>query len=786
MSNPYDPYLDPYAAYNSSLNPSTTPPSTSTYTPYESFLDPYYSYEPFLDPYNVAPLVPPAPDGPEPPPQPEPVTPVLPITAGTYGQQLTEVGLLLGLGIITGQLATQLSELLGTEINNEVLITKFFSFWTPGSDYALGQDYLEFSTGREGFDVIIGYDPGQTSLSSPVQIDYTFLASFGADNEPARYVLGDWRTPYYVDNNPLSDGLTDYMFITTLALLNNPNNPPVNSPLINRLQLYGSIDDYYFVPTNISLDLSPLLGSPLVITVQGTEIYYKTGQVVADLIAVVPFRNDVDPYLISQWIDFAGYAPPALADFSGQVSENYLEVESPLVQLGNEGIDLGTATALALDGGLYVAGATSSVLGQPRGNSDNFIARYNQDGSLDWVQQFGSTEFDIITDIASDALGNVYATGWTRGDVVNGVGLAPGVQDNWVAKFDANGNQIWVEQFTIDGYLDRSMSLALDETNGRIYLTGHSNTDGLVDDTAQSGIVPNGNVVTWIASFDATTGAENYRNVFEVAQTSGARGRIDEGFGVAVDNSGNVFAIGWAGESAYDVYHTKFDASGTELWSKSFGTGSNTTQSYAWDVASDGTNAYILGWTQDTLDTFRVQTNPSSTSPLVAKNGYQGGPFDAFVAAYDGSGNELWTWHVGGDGDDGTYLGKIVVGGDYVYATGYTDDFIGTLGGSNAGDYDAWIGKFNKTTGATEWIQQIGSSQLDYATGISVNESGDVFVTGFTEGSLGRANGGASDVWTAKLNSNGLLEDFNGLANSSVTALSDPTAYTPTDSWGWG
>jgi hypothetical protein len=548
----------------------------------------------------------------------------------------------------------------------------------------------------------------------------------------------------------------------------------------------------------VVIDLSVLSPGLPTITIPGTEIYYKSGQVIADLIAVVPFRDDTDPNLISAWIDFEGYLPPELADLNALTSASYQEVSaaffgpiSPLLQLGNEGIDMGAATALAPDGDLYVGGSTSSILGLfPRGGSDNFIARYNDDGSVQWIVQFGSTEFDTLTDIVSDSAGNVYATGWTRGDVETGFGLAPGIQDNWVAKFDANGNQLWVEQFTIDGYLDRSMSIALDETNGKVYLTGHSNTDGLVDDTNQAGIDPNGDVVTWIASFDATTGAENYRNVFEVAQTSNARGRIDEGFGVAVDGSGNVFSTGWAGDISYDVYLTKFDPTGAELWTKSFGTGDGITQSYAWDVASDGTNAYILGWTQDTLDTFRDQIPPTdefggnATQLFTPDNPYRGGTFDAFIASYDASGNERWTWHIGGAGDDGTYLGKIAVAGDYIYATGYTNGFIGTLGGSNAGDYDAWIGKFNKDTGVTAWIQQIGSTKLDYATGISV-DGDDIFVTGFTEGSLGRFNGGASDVWVAKLNQAGALESFNASANAATTPITGleslGSSYSPYD-----
>ncbi|UAJ73690.1 hypothetical protein IQE94_05240 [Synechocystis sp. PCC 7339] len=126
---------------------------------------------------------------------------LLPEAAGTYGTTLGQLAFGLAGGILTGALAAELSAQLGIEINNEALITKFISFWTPGSDYAFGQDSIEFIQGREGFDTIIGYDPGLNSALTPVQIDFTFAGPplgnpLASVNEPARYVLGDWRKPY--------------------------------------------------------------------------------------------------------------------------------------------------------------------------------------------------------------------------------------------------------------------------------------------------------------------------------------------------------------------------------------------------------------------------------------------------------------------------------------------------------------------------------------------------------------------------------------------------------------
>lgn len=84
------------------------------------------------------------------------------------------------------------------------------------------------------------------------------------------------------------------------------------------------------------------------------------------------------------------------------------------------------------------------------GNADVFFAKLDGDGNYLWAKSLGSTANDEGNGITYDASGNVYITGGCR--AVMTFTNAPTVQtitpmnaeDGFVAKYDANGNFLWV------------------------------------------------------------------------------------------------------------------------------------------------------------------------------------------------------------------------------------------------------------------------------------------------------------------------------------------------------
>ena len=89
-----------------------------------------------------------------------------------------------------------------------------------------------------------------------------------------------------------------------------------------------------------------------------------------------------------------------------------------------------------------------------------------------------------------------------------------------------------------------------------------------------------------------------------------------------------------------------------------------------------------------------------------------------------------------------------------LYVSGYTYN---SLGEPKAGGYtDAFLSKYD-SQGNSLWILQIGSSGSDIARGVSVDSMGNVYISGRTTGSLGGPNAGSGDVFLSKYDSAGNL-----------------------------
>lgn len=114
-------------------------------------------------------------------------------------------------------------------------------------------------------------------------------------------------------------------------------------------------------------------------------------------------------------------------------------------QFGTENDDCGMVLAIDTSGNLYVAGMTSGTFpGQTSsGAQDVFLAKFNPAGCQLWVRQFGTSRHDFGNGVAVDTWGNIYVSGFTQGGTFPGqVNL--GGEDAFLAKYDSNGNQIWI------------------------------------------------------------------------------------------------------------------------------------------------------------------------------------------------------------------------------------------------------------------------------------------------------------------------------------------------------
>jgi len=130
---------------------------------------------------------------------------------------------------------------------------------------------------------------------------------------------------------------------------------------------------------------------------------------------------------------------------------NFLWVE----QAGGTDIDIGRAIATDGSGNSIVTGEFSgtATFGDTTltsdGSNDIFIAKYDGDGNFLWVEQAGGTDIDIGRAIATDGSGNSIVTGEFRGTATFGDTTLTSVGssfDIFIAKYDGDGNFLWVVQ----------------------------------------------------------------------------------------------------------------------------------------------------------------------------------------------------------------------------------------------------------------------------------------------------------------------------------------------------
>lgn len=111
------------------------------------------------------------------------------------------------------------------------------------------------------------------------------------------------------------------------------------------------------------------------------------------------------------------------------------------------------------------------------GAGDAFLAKYTSSGQAVWVKSIGGPDADRGTSLAVDAAQNVYLTGHFEGTAIFEPGTVPvtltsnGDADIFLAKYDADGDQVWVHGFGADR-ADFGVALALDQSEAFLYLTG--------------------------------------------------------------------------------------------------------------------------------------------------------------------------------------------------------------------------------------------------------------------------------------------------------------------------
>jgi Ca2+-binding RTX toxin-like protein len=601
-----------------------------------------------------------------------------------------------------------------------------FAILTPATDLVTaGDEEVVALFGRPGNDTFYGFVQPSTSTTPQLDIDIffgdseisiieDFFATLAGNPAPGgvdRYVLGDREKTFFTNN-----GYEDFGLI-----LNYNRNEDI-------IQLNGAPSDYSF----ISL---PLLGT-FIFELSDTSPFFFDGDLVGIVAGVFGLFAD-DPS-----IQYVGSTPPI-----GPVEPFVRQLRTPSVEI---------AASVAADttGNVYATGVTGGSLeGTNDGSFDIWVAKYDSNGQQLFINQFGSSEADEAQDITTDSAGNFYVVGLTAGNIVEPTEQG---SEAIIAKFDSNGNPVFIEQLVADeanGGVINGRLVVNSATDVTVDSAGNAYVSGLTvteDGVVQGGLDSQGDF--WVAKYDDTGNQIWYTQVSSEVRVEQPFAPWEEAYGVALSPDGtSVYSTGWTtgdlpGDAvigAYDAWLTKLNSNTGEVeFVRQFGTPGD---DFGWSVGTDSQgNIYSYGWST---------TNGNAPGVI-------GGFSDLFLAKFSPDGTEQFFNLISTPGDDAAFVGGLVIdNNDIIYVSGYTNSsFTDT---TNAGSYDAFVIALN-TNGTEIWRQQFGTPQLDFATDINIDNFGNIYVTGVTEGSLGEINHGAVDGWIAKLDAaTGNLLSFN-------------------------
>ena len=313
-----------------------------------------------------------------------------------------------------------------------------------------------------------------------------------------------------------------------------------------------------------------------------------------------------------------------------------------------------------------------------------------------WIHQFGTNSSDFgnaVAVVGSD----IYVAGSTIGTFPGEMNA--GYIDAYVRKYDAMGTVVWTRQFGAS-WIDEALAVAADSSG--VYVAGYT-------DHALPGQSTAGGTDAFVRKYDAS-GAEAWTQQFGTSGNDVANALAADPSGVYVVGATDGTLPGQTNVGVGDAFVRRYDSSGTEVWTRQFGTSSD---DGAVSVAIQGSSVLVAGYT---FGTFPGLTNQGSR--------------DAFLRNYDASGTERWTRQVGTPADDLPY--GVAADASAVYVAGYT--YGAFPGNTNPGDQDAFLQSYD-ASGDERWIRQFGTSSFDVASAVAANSFG-VYVAGFTGGTF--------------------------------------------------
>jgi hypothetical protein len=358
-----------------------------------------------------------------------------------------------------------------------------------------------------------------------------------------------------------------------------------------------------------------------------------------------------------------------------------------------------------------------------------------------WATDMGATGLVSARDVETDALGNVYTTGYFSGTVDFDAATAAGMEsalsndDIFVMKQDAAGNFLWVKKLSGKGY-EYAYSLSVD-INGNVLVGGmfdddiyldpantattHVNTAGL-EDIVLTKFDPSGNVI-WSYQLGGTGADRCYGVAFDANGNLACTGS----FSNSVDfNPSTLAASVLTSVGLRDCFVLRMLANGNFSWVRQrAGTNNEDGRAICFD---DNNSVYVAGTFSGTTD-----FNYGSTANTLTSAGGD----DGFVMRMQATGGLTWVKQIGGlqtetttgIAFDNTY-NSVYVCGMFTTSANFNGTTVTSSGGTNGYVYRLTI------SGINSWVRTLGGTGGCTPTSLATDLCGAVYLTGEFAGTI--------------------------------------------------
>lgn len=448
------------------------------------------------------------------------------------------------------------------------------------------------------------------------------------------------------------------------------------------------------------------------------------------------------------------------------------DTEQWAIQAGGKYSDVSTGIDIDNNNNVYITGhfQQDALFGKKElssfGDTDIFLAKYNDKGELVWVRKAGSHYTRPITitetgsDIVIDKSNNVYITGNFKSLAYfnDQEIISAGKDDIFIAKYNANGSLMWVNQ--IGGRLyDLCKAITVDNT-GHLLLAGKiqdkvffGNHEVKVHNDAifVGKYKPSGELL-WVETFNNSS----------FNTTSSIYSGIDNNIYITGYFYDTVnFDKKYVSKGLYDSYILKLSANGNVIWSCQL-SGKKTIKSTSIITDKEG-NIYAGGFFEGVLECKDKRVEAADEN-------------DIFLVKFNKDGQLLWLKSAGGVGDDECHTmaideDKIYIAGDF-WGNAFFD--YDTIQADDASD--VFIACYSKA-GNLLWVEAKGNSAQEDIYDMVFDHNNKLCITGYFRDQMilhdkMLESKGRQDIFVAKLNTI-TLDDNNSEKKNFTLSLDE-------------